>query len=123
MGTGFFGFYAGPRVHIVDGHALTDPLLARLPANTRRGYRIGHFRRVSPEGYERSLRTGRNQIADPDLAAFWDRLRLVTRGPILDGDRLRAVIDLNLGRYDGLVRSWEERRDRAREQRRDRRRR
>jgi arabinofuranosyltransferase len=117
MGTGFFGFYAGPRVHIVDGHALTDPLLARLPANTRRGYRIGHFRRVSPRGYEESLRTGRNQIADPDLAAYWDRLRLVTRGPLLDGERLRTVVELNLGRYDGLLLSWEERRDRARERR------
>lgn len=30
---GFLGFYAGPRVDIIDCHALTDPLLARLPAD------------------------------------------------------------------------------------------
>jgi len=122
MGIGFFGFYAGSQVHIVDGHALTDPLLARLTANTGRGFRIGHFRRVSPKGYEESLRTGVNLIEDPDLAAYWDVLRLVTRGPLLDRERLEAVVKLNLGHYDPLLESWEDRRRRAREERQRRRR-
>ena len=29
---GLTGFYAGPEVHIIDELALSDPLLARLPA-------------------------------------------------------------------------------------------
>src|SRR5512147_2840646 len=31
---GYFGFYAGPDVHVVDLWGLGDPLLARLPART-----------------------------------------------------------------------------------------
>ena len=122
MGSGFFGFFAGPEVHIVDGHALTDPLLARLTANTARGFRIGHFRRVSPKGYEESLRTGANLIEDPDLAAYWDVVRLVTRGPLLDRERLETVVKLNLGHYDPLLDSWEDRRRKARAERQRRRR-
>jgi arabinofuranosyltransferase len=46
---GLLGYYAGPGLHVVDPMALTDPLLARLPAD--RPWRIGHFRRTLPEGY------------------------------------------------------------------------
>jgi arabinofuranosyltransferase len=48
-GVGLLGYYAGPGVHIVDPMALTDPLLARRPANSP--WRIGHFRRFVPRGY------------------------------------------------------------------------
>jgi len=105
---GFFGYYAGPGLHVLDYHALGDPLLARLPAVDRdpllaelfprlaaRKWRIGHFVRRIPEGYVETLATGRNAIRDPDLAAYYDRLALVTRGPLLDPARLRAIWDLN----------------------------
>jgi arabinofuranosyltransferase len=117
MGIGFFGFCAGPGVHVVDGHALTDPLLARLPANTRKGWHIGHFYRMVPDGYLETLRTGRNQIADPDLAAYYDRLALVIRGPLADRERLRSLWLLGTGGYDHYIRSWDERRLRERERR------
>ena len=49
---GFFGYFAGPRVFIIDYYALADPLLAHLPAVAR--WRVGHFVRRVPEGYEAS---------------------------------------------------------------------
>ncbi len=48
---GFFGFFAGPQAHIVDKMALSDPLLARLPARRTPDLCIGHFERIIPEGY------------------------------------------------------------------------
>jgi len=116
-GIGFYGFFAGPGVHVLDPHALADPLLARLPASTARGFRIGHFPRPSPVGYEETLRTGENRIADPDLAAYWDVLRMVTRDLVLDPDRIRTVVAFNLGHYEHLRRAYVERAAREKERR------
>ncbi|MGH6961212.1 MAG: hypothetical protein ACREE7_12055 [Dongiaceae bacterium] len=93
---GLLGFYAGPQVHIVDEYALADPLLARLPA--QRPWRIGHFKRVAPPGYLETLARGRNVIADPQVARYYERLSLVTRGPLLDAQRLTQIVRLNVER-------------------------
>ncbi len=97
---GMVGYYAGPSVHIVDPLALADPLLARLPVADPKRFRIGHFERTVPDGYVDSVRLGKNVVADPDLARYWDAVQLVTRGPLLDPARLRATAGLLLGRYD-----------------------
>ena len=105
-GVGLLGFYAGPAVHILDPYALTDPLLARLPIPDARheiAFRTGHLGRAIPEGYRETLSTGRNVIKDPDLAAYYDELSLVTRGPIFRPARLLAVLRLNLGLDDRLL--------------------
>jgi arabinofuranosyltransferase len=103
---GFFGYYAGPGVHIIDYNGLTDPLLARLPAKKR--WRIGHFVRIMPEGYPETWQQGRNMIADKNLAIFYDRLARITQGPILEPQRLRDILsfkrdadadDVLVGRY------------------------
>ena len=52
---GFFGFAAGPDVHVVDQAGLGDALLARLPPEQRPQWRIGHFFRTVPPGYVESL--------------------------------------------------------------------
>ncbi len=101
---GMQGYLAGPRVLIVDYMALGDPLLARLPAMP--GSRIGHFRRGIPAGYVETLMAGQNQIADPDLALFYDKLSLITRGPLFAPERLRTIVAMNLGRYDHLTRNY-----------------
>ena len=108
-GIGLFALGAGPTVHVVDAHALADPLLARLPLSSDR-WRIGHFVRNPPRGYLETLATGRNQIQDPDLAQFYDRLSLVVRGKIWSRERFRAIVDFQLGRYDHFVEAWAERR-------------
>jgi arabinofuranosyltransferase len=92
---GILGFHAGPGLHILESNALTDAFLARLPA--RPGWRIGHFGRRIPAGYEGTLRTGANRLTDPSLRVLYRKVALVTRGPLFDGERLAALWDLNFG--------------------------
>ncbi len=107
---GFLGYYLGPEIHVLDYLALGDPLLSHLPAMPRdpsmavlyprlagRPYRIGHFVRKVPAGYFETLVTGRNRIRDPVLAAYYDRIALVTRGPLWDRRRLIEIWRLNTG--------------------------
>jgi arabinofuranosyltransferase len=101
---GIMGFAAGPRVHIIDAMALTDPLLARIPYANDPGFRIGHFQREAPAGYEQSLRGGVNVIKDPCIHAYYDVLSPVIRGPLFTWARVRAIVALNFGRYDYLMR-------------------
>jgi hypothetical protein len=98
---GMFGYFAGPSVHVLDTLALGDALLARLPSET--SWRVGHFPRAVPRGYGETLETGVNQIRAPNLAAYYNRLALVTRGPIWDRKRLLTIVRLNLGQYDAML--------------------
>jgi arabinofuranosyltransferase len=101
---GFFGYAAGPSVHIIDSWALGDPLLARLPADA--AWRIGHFRRRVPEGYVQTVQTGRNVIRDPDVAMYYEKIRIITQDPIWSWTRLRTILEMNLGRYEDHVKSY-----------------
>ena len=78
-------------------------LLARLPPAHNPHWRPGHFLRGVPEGYRETLKHGRNVIADPDLARYWDDLALVTRAPLFSGARWGAIWRLNTGANDGLI--------------------
>lgn len=98
---GFLGYFAGPRVHIIDPYALADPLLARLPALPNS--RIGHFQRLPPAGYAETVASGVVRITNPSLAEYYGRLRLVTSGPLISRARFGAILDLNLGRLDYLI--------------------
>jgi len=95
---GILGFYAGPGVWVVDTPGLADPLLARLPIRDPLIWRVGHYRRDVPPGYEDTLKSGQNQIVDPAIAALYDQLVLITRGPLFDGARLKAIWKMNLAR-------------------------
>jgi len=97
------GIKRGPYTFIVDECALADPLLARLPAQFTEQWRVGHFRRIVPEGYLRSVDDAANHLADPKLAAYYDKLRLATRAPLFAPARWRAIAGLNAGAYDGLI--------------------
>lgn len=90
---GFYGYAVGPGVHIIDEMALADPLLARLPARDTTAWRIGHFWRDVPAGYEETWRTGTNAIQNPDIARRYDLLQaaISTAHPLFDPDRLRAL--------------------------------
>jgi arabinofuranosyltransferase len=100
---GMRGFFAGPQVHIVDRLALADALLARLKPDADAEWRIGHFQRRIPEGYLDTLKTGRNCLADPHLATYYDKLALITRGELLDRQRWLEILKLNLGCYKTLL--------------------
>lgn len=98
---GFFGYYAGPRLYVIDVMALSDPFLARLPVSRPadpRSWRIGHFTRELPPGYRETISTGVNRIEDPRLARLHDDLRLVTAGPLLSAERWAAIWRLNTAR-------------------------
>lgn len=101
---GFIGYAAGSAVHFVDRWGLGDPLLARLPATAP--WEIGHYARTIPDGYIETLETGRNMIKDLGVAAYYDRLRIITEGPIWSRQRLLTVYRMNLGRYEHLIASY-----------------
>lgn len=96
---GLLGYYA-PKVRFIDFHALADPLLARLPIRFPHEWRIGHFERAVPDGYIFARRYGRLDQMHPALAAYYAPLRLIVSGDLLDPERLKAIVDFNLGRYD-----------------------
>lgn len=100
---GFYGFAAGPGVHIVDQHGLSEPLLARIPPPYRPDWRIGHVWRELPEGYWETLRTGLDQMADADLARYRAELLRITRGRIWSTERWGAIFGMALGRYEHLI--------------------
>ena len=91
---GFFGYFAGQGVHIVDPFGITDPLLSKMPTDDP-NWRIGHFRRKVPARYVKSLASDQNLLENPRLAEYYDRLKLVVRGRLLDPDRLAAIWHLN----------------------------
>ncbi|MFN8457459.1 MAG: hypothetical protein U0401_22835 [Anaerolineae bacterium] len=100
---GYFGFFAGPEVYVVDKMALADPLLARLPAELGPDWRIGHFTRPIPLGYLETLQSGTNQITNQNLAAYYDKLALVIRGNLFDSNRWREIWNLNTNKYNWLL--------------------
>jgi arabinofuranosyltransferase len=93
---GLVGYYTGSDRQIVDGMALCDPLLARLPAI--RVWRVGHYQRDLPAGYLESVIAGNNQVEDPAIASLYEVIREVTRGPLWTSRRWSAVVALNTGR-------------------------
>jgi arabinofuranosyltransferase len=100
---GFFGYEAGPAVHVVDPLALTDAFLARLPPWRRDKWRIGHFDRPIPEGYLESLRANQPLLADPRLARQFADILLVTRGPLFAARRWAAIWRLNTASAKGSL--------------------
>ncbi len=101
---GFYGYYAGPGIYVIDVMTLSDPFLARLPIKTPRdprSWRIGHFERELPPGYRETISGRRNVIVDPALARLYDDLRLITTGPLFTRERWGAIWRLNLGRGAG----------------------
>jgi arabinofuranosyltransferase len=101
---GFYGYHARPELHIVDGFALLDPLLARLPAVRRDDWRPGHFSRPLPDGYLDARRTGRAElIRDPAVADLHRALQLVIAGPIWHTDRWLAIMRLHSGHYTAAI--------------------
>jgi arabinofuranosyltransferase len=107
LSAGKAGLIAGPRTYAIDQWALGDALLARLPVISDR-WRIGHFPRAIPAGYLVSLVTGENHIRDERIREYYEHLRLVTRGPLFDRERLRSIAVINTGRYNALVRDHTE---------------
>ena len=96
---GFAGYAAGPKRHLVDAAGLTDAFLARMPRETKREWRIGHYGREVPAGYLPTLRTGKMQLTEARHRELYGRIRLIARGPIWSAARLKAVVWMHLNRF------------------------
>lgn len=104
---GFYGFYVGPDVHIIDKYGLTDPLLARLPTSDLDDWRIGHFERDLPELYWETVKLRSiNRIQDPNLRIYYDKLSIVVRGDLFSWDRLIEIWRFNTGYYNSLIEAY-----------------
>ncbi len=95
--------YYNPDLYLNDTYCLGDPFLSKLPAVYDPNWRVGHLRRAVPEGYQESVRNHDNELKDPSLHEYYDVIRLITRGELLDKNRLRAILDINTGKYDHLL--------------------
>jgi len=104
---GMSSYFAGPDVYVVDEYALGDPLLAHLQPVADSDWRVGHFKRTIPDGYLATLESGENKITDPNLAAYYDKLRLITRSDIWSVARWEAIWKMNTGQYQYLLDAYE----------------
>ncbi len=100
---GITGFYAGPHVYIVDEFGLTDTLLAHLPPLYGTIWRPGHMRHAIPNGYLATLRSGSNQLDDPNLREYYQQLKLIISGPLWSHARLSSIWHMLMGDYDHLI--------------------
>lgn len=91
-------------MYLNDTYALGDPFLSKLPAVKEPNWRIGHMYREAPKGYEDTIvyQNG-NVIENESLREYYEVIKLITRGDLFDSNRIRAIIDINLGKYDHLV--------------------
>ena len=83
-----------------------DPLLSKLPIPDNARWRIGHFARAMPQDYFNTLSSGENVIKDKCLAIYYDKLSLITRGNLFDGNRIQEIWNMNTGKYDYLLDSY-----------------
>ncbi len=115
---GLNGYYGGSKIHIIDPMALADPLLSKLPSteywlihkyrfNSIKKWRIGHFARKIPAGYIVTIKTGKNQLEDTGMREYYNKLSFVIRGDLFNINRLKEVINLNLGKYNYLLKSYD----------------
>ncbi len=119
---GLLGYHGGPGVQIVDQYGLTDPFIARLPAEPIS--RVGHLLHDIPNEYLGSrqvvseLTDWRRRLdeGDPSLAAearalvptdswadgqleqLWKDIQTVTRDPVLSVGRWRLIPGYAAGR-------------------------
>ena len=95
--------YYNSDLYLNDQYALGDPFLSKLPAVREENWRIGHMWRDVPEGYYETAYQDQNLVKNEDLRQYLDVIRLITRGRLFDAERIRAIIDINLGKYDHLI--------------------
>lgn len=102
-GIGMYGYCAGLNLIVIDNLALGEPFLARLPKPEKREWRAGHFHRDYPRGFLESrnhgVNSGVNYLQDPELAALWRDVTLLTRAPLFAPERWHAIWRINRGHY------------------------
>ncbi len=95
--------YYNSDIYLNDWYGLGDPFLSKLPGVKEDNWRIGHIRREPPKGYIDTVSDGEMKIENESLREYYEIIMLITRGKLFDKDRIKAIIDINLGRYDYLI--------------------
>ena len=78
---GSYGINSGPTTHLIDSCGLTDRFLAETKFDPEgKSWRIGHFERQLPEGYEDAIKySDPSHLVDPDeearLRELWKVIR------------------------------------------------
>lgn len=103
---GMEGFAAGPTKTIVDIYGLSDPLLARLPVLDPTRWRVGHYARKVPVGYEAAILKGPAELESGALRDYYAAIYTITRAPIFSSERLRVLLNFHLGRYETFRQSY-----------------
>ena len=94
---GYFAYFAGPDVVVLDRMALTDPVLARIPFVPHGRWRVGHYQRVIPPGYTPLAAGAPSPTGDPAVDAAFEDVFLVVCGPLWSVRRWEAIWALNTG--------------------------
>ncbi|MBX7144227.1 MAG: hypothetical protein K1X79_07230 [Oligoflexia bacterium] len=104
---GIVGWGSCREQKIIDVFAITDPLLAHIPALPNQ--RVGHYLRAIPVGYLESVAADKNLITDPNLNEFNEKLLLLMKGELWSLQRFVEIAKMNLGYYDTLITKYAER--------------
>jgi arabinofuranosyltransferase len=109
---GLTAIAAGRDAIIIDRLALTDPRLARFPPRPQLAVlgMMDHFKREVPQGYKVARRSDTLEKMHPELRAYYEPLQRILRDPLFSAERLRTIVDFNLGRYDAHLDAYIEHR-------------
>jgi len=102
-GVGMVAFYAGPNVYMLDLLGLGDPLLSKIPNTKYYEWIPGHLTRPIPQGYIETLKSGENKIVDKNLAFYYDKLNILTKGDLFEWNRIVEIWNVNTGKYDEIL--------------------
>ncbi len=92
---GMLGYFGGPNVYLIDYLGLVDPFLAHLPINLANEWRVGHYGRILPAGYEASKQSNTNLITDPKLAMMYDDVQIIIKDPLFSPVRWQKILQFN----------------------------
>ncbi len=104
---GFFGWYVGPDVVVLEPWAKGDGFLSHMSGKP--GDKMtGHYARVIPAGYLESIVFEKNLFEDENLAQYYDKLMILQRSDdFFSLERLKIILDMNTGKYNHLIESYD----------------
>lgn len=93
---GMDGVCMGSKHTLIDGYALTEPLLARLPVKvSEHGFFVAHIWHDFPLGLILSYQKNQNLLTDKTLAKYYDKILVITRGDLFTKERWKYIWQLN----------------------------
>jgi len=95
LSIGYLGYYAGPKIYIIDRSGLGNAFLAHQSISDFTDWRIGHYKRGIEEDYLMSLELGKNLIIDKDLADLFEDVVIRTQYDVSEKSRLKYILTID----------------------------